>query len=219
MPVNIGMVFLLAVAVLIYFGLAQRALDRLRLSDRAALLFLIAMIVGGMLPDIPLWGGVSINLGGGIVPIILVIYLWSKAEKVEIARSFTALLITVAVVYATMKIMPLEPTYNFFLDPLYVIAIIAGIVAYITSRSRRGSFIAGTMAIVLNDIAAQIENTLAGARSALTIGGAGVFDAVVIAGLIALGLAEIVGETAEKVTLGLKGEDKEKIERENLPEE
>jgi uncharacterized membrane protein len=203
------MVLLLAVAIIIYFGLAQRVLDRLRLSDRAALLFLVAMIVGGFLPDIPLVGGTSINLGGGVVPIILVIYLWSKAEKPEISRSVTALLITAVVVYATMKIMPLEPTYNFFLDPLYIIAIIAGVVAYITGRSRRGSFIAGTMAIVLSDIAAQVENAFAGVRSSVTIGGAGVFDAVVIAGLIALGLAEFVGETVERVSLELKGAKKE----------
>jgi uncharacterized membrane protein len=213
------MVFLLAVAIIIYFGLAQRVLDRLRLSDRAALLFLIAMIVGGFLPDIPLFGGVSVNLGGGIVPVILVIYLWSKAEKPEISRSVTALLITAVVVYATMKIMPLEPTYNFFLDPLYVIAIIAGVVAYITGRSRRGSFIAGTMAIVLNDIAAQVENAFAGARSSITIGGAGVFDAVVIAGLIALGLAEFVGETTERVSLELRGAEKEGENMDDSPGE
>ena len=184
---NIGMLLLLAVAIVIYFGFAQRALDRLRLSDRAALLFLIAMIVGGFLPDIPLLGGVSINLGGGIVPIILVAYLWSKAGKAEISRSVTALLITAVIVYFAAKIMPVEPTYNLFMDPLYVMAIIAGLVAYITGRSRRGSFIAGTMAIIANDIVAQIENTLLGARSSITIGGAGVFDAVVNDGLITLG--------------------------------
>jgi hypothetical protein len=65
------------------------------------------------------------------------------------------------------------------------------------------------MAIVLSDIAAQVENFFAGARSATAIGGAGFFDAVVIAGLIALGLAEVVGETSEKVVLGLKGTKKE----------
>jgi hypothetical protein len=75
------------------------------------------------------------------------------------------------------------------------------------------------MAIVVNDIVAQIENTLLGARSSITIGGAGVFDAVVIAGLIALGLAELVGETAEKISLGLKGTDKKDECGENHNEE
>lgn len=224
--VNIGMIFLLAAAIIIYLGFAQRALDRLRLSDRAALLFLVAMIIGGFLPDIPLGGNMRINLGGGVVPLILVGYLWSKAERHEINRSIAAVLITTAVVYATMKIMPLEPTYNFFLDPLYIIAIMAGIAGYISGKSRRGSFIAGSMSIVLNDIAAQVENIFAGAISTITIGGAGVFDAVVIAGLIALGLAELVGETAERIKSEFSGTEKEEednsheeAERNNQPEE
>lgn len=219
---NAGMVFLLAVAILIYFGLAQRALDRLRLSDRAALLFLVAMIIGGFLPDIPLFGGVSINLGGGVVPIVLVIYLWSKAERPEVGRSVAAMLITAVVVFVAVKLLPVQPTQNVFLDPLYIIAIIAGLVAYATGRSRRSSFIAGSMAIVLNDIAGQIQNAMAGVRSTVAIGGAGVFDAVVISGLIALGLAEFVGETAEKISLGgekREGEpEQENHEQENRPE-
>lgn len=204
---KIGFLVLIAVVILIYLGFAHRALDRLRLSDKAALIFLAAMILGGFLPDIPLAAKTSINIGGGLVPLILVIYLWSKAERFEMNRSFWAVLITTGVVYASMKILPVEPTYNFFLDPLYIIAIVAGLVAYLLGRSRRGAFIAGTMAIILNDLIAQVENAFAGVRIPLVIGGAGVFDAVIIAGFIALGLAEIVGETAEKITLGVEGQE------------
>jgi len=200
---NIGTVLLLAVAILVYLGFAQRALDRLHLSDRAALLFLLAIIIGGFLPDIPLGGNLSINLGGGIVPLILVGYMWSKAERKEINRSFLAVLITTAIVYAVLKIMPLEPTYNFFLDPLYLLALIAGLVGYLSGRSRRGAFIAGTMSVILNDGIAQIENIMAGVTPSGVIGGAGVFDAIIIAGFIALGLAEVFGETAEQLILKL----------------
>ncbi len=212
---NFGVVFLLVIAVIIYFGFAQRALDRLRLNDRAALLFLAAMIIGTYLPDIPLGGNISINLGGGVIPIVLAVYLWSKCDRPEINRSVAAVIITSAVVYATMKIMPLEPTYNFFIDPLYIIAIISGLVAYASGRTRRGSFIAGSMAIVINDLAALVENTFTGAVSSVAIGGAGVFDAVVISGFVALGLAEFVGETVERVNLEASGEEK----KEDIPAE
>ncbi len=196
---NIGIVLLLAVAILVYLGFAQRALDRLHLSDRAALLFLVAIIIGGFLPEIPLGGNLSINPGGGIVPLILVGYLWSKAERNEINRSFLSVLITTVIVYAVLKIMPLEPTYNLFLDPLYLLALIAGLVGYLSGKSRRGAFIAGTMSIILNDGIAQVENIIAGVSPSGVIGGAGVFDAIIIAGFIALGLAEVFGETAEKL--------------------
>lgn len=212
---NIGIVILMAVAILVYLGFAQRALDRLRLSDRAALLFLLAIIIGGFLPDIPLGGNLSINLGGGIVPLVLVGYLWSNAERREINRSFLAVLITTAIVYLVFKIMPFEPTYNFFLDPLYLIALIAGLVGYLAGRSRRGAFIAGTMALILNDGIAQIENIAAGTTPSGVIGGAGVFDAIIISGFIALGLAEVFGETAEQLMLKLTGKNHDQGEDNN----
>ncbi|HHU76900.1 MAG TPA: DUF1614 domain-containing protein [Firmicutes bacterium] len=212
---NIGIVILTAAAILVYLGFAQRALDRLRLSDRAALLFLLAIIIGGFLPDIPLGGNLSINPGGGIVPLVLVGYLWSNAERKEVNRSLLAVLITTAIVFLVFKIMPYEPTYNFFLDPFYLVALIAGLVGYLAGRSRRGAFIAGTMSLILNDGIAQIENIAAGAAPSGVIGGAGVFDAIIISGFIALGLAEIFGETAEKLMLKLSGKDRSQGEGQN----
>ena len=224
---TVGLIVLLAVAILIYFGLGQRVLDRLRLTDRMALVFLLAMILGGFLPDIPLGRLASINIGGGIVPLVLVGYLWSGVGSREMYRSVIAVVVTAAAVYAVLKIVPLEPTYAVFLDPLYLVALLAGLVAYLLGRSRRGAFIAGVMAIILNDVAALAENYLAGAATPITIGGAGVFDAVVIAGFIALGLSEVLGETVERVTLGLgresaepEGEDRqERGENEGSEEE
>lgn len=194
-----GVALLLAAAVVIYLGFGHRVLDRLRLSDRAALVILLIMLVGSFLPDIPLTKNTSINIGGGVTPLFLAFYLWSKAEKREIIRSVIALMITAVAVYALMKVMPLEPTYNIYLDPLYVIAILAGFIGYLAGRSRRGSFIAGSLAIILNDLAAQAENYFTGGRSLIVIGGAGIFDAVVIAGFLALGLSEIIGEAGEKI--------------------
>ena len=42
----IGMIALLVIGVLIYFGVAQRLLDRMRLNDRQAVIFIILMIMG-----------------------------------------------------------------------------------------------------------------------------------------------------------------------------
>jgi uncharacterized membrane protein len=200
---TIGMLVLVAVAVVIYLGAAQRVLDRLRLTDRAALIFVGAMVVGGFLPDIPITDNVSINIGGGIIPIILAVYLWIRAGTTkEKVRAVVAALVTGAVVYAAMKIMPTEPTYNYFLDPMYVFAIIAAVVGYLAGRSRRSAFIAGSMGLLLTDIISRIEVAIRGGAGRLSIGGAGVFDAIVIGGILALLLAEIFGETRERLQGG-----------------
>lgn len=200
---TIGMIVLVAVAILIYLGVAQRVLDRLRLTDRAALAFVGALVIGGFLPDIPITQNVSINIGGGIVPIVLAGYLIIGAGTTkEKTRAVVATLITAVAVYGTMKLMPLEPTYNFFLDPMYVFAIVAGVVGYLAGRSRRSAFIAGSMGLLLTDIFSRIEIALTGGTGRMSIGGAGVFDSIVIGGILALMLAELIGETREKMQGG-----------------
>ncbi len=197
---TLGTIVLVVASVLIYLGLAHRVLDRLRLTDRAALLFIAFMLVGGYLPDIPVTQNLAVNIGGGLIPVILIGYLFYKAETVaEKSRAAVAMLITALVVYAALKIIPLEPTYAILLDPLYLVAIIAGVAGYLAGRSRRGAFMAGVGAIVLNDIFTRIELMFTGGMETLVIGGAGIFDATLIAGIIALALAELVGEIRENV--------------------
>jgi len=200
-------ILLFIVAVLIYLGVAQRVLDRLYLSDRGALLLIAAILVGGFLPDIPLTADLSINIGGGLIPIILVGYLfWAAGTGMEKTRAAIALIVASVVVYGLLRIIPLEPTYAVLMDPLYMIGIIAGIVGYLAGRSRRSAFMAGVGSIVLNDIFTRIELIAGGIREPLVIGGAGAFDATVIAGLLALVVAEVVGEIRERAhrrSLGL----------------
>lgn len=200
---TIGMIVLVVVAIVIYLGAAQRVLDRLRLTDRAALLFVGAMVVGGFLPEIPLSDNVSVNIGGGIVPVVLAVYLFIKAGTTkEKVRAVLAALIAAVAVYAAMKIMPLEPTYNQFLDPMYLFAILAAVVGYLAGRSRRSAFIAGSMGLLLTDIFSRIEIAVRGGSGRMSIGGAGVFDAIVIGGILALLLAELFGETRERIQGG-----------------
>lgn len=200
---TIGMIILVAVAVLIYLGAAQRVLDRLRLTDRAALIFVGAMVAGGFLPEIPLSEQLSINIGGGIVPAALAVYLLVKAgatrEKIRAAAASVA---AAAAVYAAMKIMPTEPTYNYLMDPMYLFAVIAAVAGYLAGRSRRSAFIAGSMGLLLTDVFSRIELAVRGGSGRMSIGGAGVFDSIVIGGILALLLAEFFGETRERIQGG-----------------
>lgn len=203
-----GLIALIVVTVLVYFGLAQRVLDRMHLTDKQALLFLALMIVGAYV-NITLWPPPTqlvLNLGGGLVPLVLAGYTLSRAgTQREWGRAALATLITAGAVYITGRLLPAEPG-TMLLDPTYVYALIAGITGYLTGRSRRGSFIAATVGVILADVIYFVRLLATRTPGRAAIGGAGAYDTVVLAGLLSVLLAEAIGETREKLGGGSEEE-------------
>lgn len=207
MPV--GTVLLLVIAALIYFGVGQRLLDRMRLTDTQALIA-IALMIGGSFITLPLRTGrtsVGINLGGGLVPLGLVAYLLIRADTArERVRALLAALVTGGVIYGVSQFTDFDPSSPYlFIDPLWLFSIVAGIVGCLSGRSRRASFIAGVLGLFVVDLIHFTQALLANMPTRVVLGGAGVFDALIVSGLIAVGLAEFVGETRERLEEGGEG--------------
>lgn len=204
MNMPIGMILLLVVGVLVYFGIAHRILDRMRLTDKQALLVIAAIIIGSFI-DIPLKTApvaLSINVGGAVVPGLLAIWLIVKADETsERVRAILATLLVAATVSLGSRYLPYEPE-NMFLDPKIIYGLAAGLIAYLAGRSRRSAFVGGVLGIVLSDIIHMITIMGLGINGTTAIGGAGAFDVVIIAGIIAVMIAELVGETREKLQGG-----------------
>ncbi|MDI9484375.1 MAG: DUF1614 domain-containing protein [Bacillota bacterium] len=198
-----GTALLLIVAALIYFGAGQRMLDRMRLTDTQALIA-IALMIGGSFITLPLKTGrtsVSLNLGGAVVPLALVVYLLVKADTArERTRALVASLITGGIVYGVSQFTDFDPSSpSLLIDPLWLFSVVAGIVGYLSGRSRRASFIAGVLGLFAVDLIHLGQALINNMATRVVLGGAGVFDAMVVAGLIAVALAEIVGETRERI--------------------
>lgn len=205
----IGIVLLVAVSILIFLGMAHRVLDRLYLSDRGALFYIGAIIVGSFI-DIPVWRHplVTLNIGGAVLPIILAIYVLSKAGSTkEWIRSIGGIFLTTIVLYAINKFYSFD-THHGFIEPQYVWAIVAGLIAYFAGRSRRLSFIIATLGVLAMDIVHIIEMGSRRLNVPTQIGGAGAFDSIVIAGILAVLLAEIIGESREALQGGPAEEDR-----------
>lgn len=204
MSMPIGMITLLVVGVLVYFGLAQRILDRMRMTDKQALLFIGGIIIGSFI-DIPIMRSpvqVSINVGGALLPAALSVWLIIKADETqEKVRAILASLLVAAAVSLGSRYLPYEPE-NMFLDPKLIYGLAAGLIAYLAGRSRRSAFIGGVLGIVLSDVVHMVTILGLGIPGTTDIGGAGAFDVVIIAGLVAVMVAELVGETREKLQGG-----------------
>jgi uncharacterized membrane protein len=204
MSMPLGMIALLVIGTLVYFGLAQRILDRMRLTDKQALLFIGAMIVGSFI-DIPIMREpveLTINVGGALIPAALAIWLIFKAdETAERVRAIVATVLVAVSVWLGSRYLPYEPE-DMFLDPKLIYGITAGIIAYLAGRSRRSAFIGGVLGIVLSDIVHMITLLNTGIPGRTAMGGAGAFDVTIIAGIVAVMVAELVGETREKLQGG-----------------
>ncbi len=198
---SVGMILLTATAILVFFGAAQRVLDKLRMTDRTALVLIALMFFGTLIPNIA-FDSVSVSIGGAVIPAGICIYLLIRAGTAkERIRSILGSLLTAAIIYALSALMPDEPE-NIVIDPLYLYGLIGGLVAYLLGRSRRGAFICGVFGVLLADIAVSVVNRMNGVEQLLVLGGAGVFDAVVISGLLGVLLSELIGETIERFVRG-----------------
>ena len=210
----LGMIVLVVASILVYFGLAQRLLDRMKLTDKAALAVIAALIIGSFI-DIPLFRGnteVILNVGGGLVPIGLSIYLLVTAGTTkEWGRALIATVVTTAVIYFIGGYILKGDPGSGVIDPLYIYPIVGGTIAYILGRSRRAAFVAATLGVLGLDVVNLVWLTMTGTPGNVHIGGAGAFDSIVIAGLVAILLAEVIGETRERLQGGpqTRGRDPE----------
>lgn len=196
-----GMLLLTIAAVLVFCGLLQRVLDRMYLTDRQALLIIGAMIIGTLLPNITL-GPVSVNLGGAVIPLGVCAFLLIRAdEPVERWRTLLGTVLTGGAVYGLSALLPAEAE-TLPLDPMWLYGLWGGILAWVLGRSRRGAFICGVAGVILADIVSAIVAWAQGYQAQLVLGGAGIADATVISGVLAVLLCELVGETIERLVRG-----------------
>ena len=196
---SIGLILLSVVSALVLFGAAQRVLDRMQLTDRGALAIAAGIFLGSLVPDIQV-GPVAVNLGGAVVPLGVCVWLLVKTDTgKEFWRAVLGSVLTGGIIFAMGRLLPAEPE-EMAMDPLYLYGAAAGVVAYVLGRSRRAAFISGVLGMVLADTATALLNWSQGIDQTLVLGGAGAMDAIVIAGLLAVLLAELVGEIIERAS-------------------
>ena len=203
-----GLILLAVVGILILFGVSQRVLDRLRLTDRQALAFTAAMFIGGLIPDIRVTQAFSFNIGGALIPLILCVYLLVRAgSAMEVVRALIAAALTGVAIYYMGRLLPNEPEEMPF-DFNYLYGLAGGALAYLFGRSRRGAFVAGILGAMIADVWSAIDVWCGGVNQTLALGGAGAADVIVIAGLTAVLLAEFVGELIERMARGRRPDEK-----------
>ncbi len=201
-----GIQIVVIVSMLIFLFLVHRVLTRMGFGFVESLFLLIAMFAFGYVPGIPIWRGLAINMGGMLIPLGIAVYLIIKADStMEKIRGPVTALLAGAAVWGLDRLLPSTPpgAIGYEMDPLYIPATLAGIIAYLLGRSRRSAFVGGVGAIFFLDLAAWSENLIRCTKAVpIVLGGAGIFDATLIAGVFGVLLAELVGEIRERAASG-----------------
>jgi len=216
-------VFVFALLVMLEIGLLNRAYLRLGLAPRIAMLVLIASLVGSYLnipvaqlpgervvanayvdffgltypvPEIVDWPGtiVAINVGGALIPALLSIYLVATYRLLVPATIATAIVAIVVHQLAT----PI-PGVGIAV-PLFWPPVLAAIVAIVLSR-RYGApiaYVAGSIGVLIGADLTNLDKLKTLGAPVASIGGAGTFDGVFLAGVVAVLLSGIGQRRAPK---------------------
>lgn len=131
--------------------------------------------------------GISINLGGAIIPILLASYLFLQAPLVP------TLFATVFMVFVSNIFSKYIPGRGVALSP-FLAALLAVFFAFIVASHEvaRVSFVSGIFGVLIGaDILRIPKIQKEGEFGVLSIGGAGVFDGIFLIGIIATLLVRI----------------------------
>lgn len=201
-PLPFGITLLAIVAIVILLGLAERVLNRMKLDNKTAIALLLLLAVAHFLPAISLTGRMGFNLGV-LIPFGVVVYLLATTSSMERGRALLVSIGTAGLLWFSDQVMPIEPGAVWYdIDPIYIGGVFAGLLAYLVGRSRRSAFIGAVLGILIVDIIAVFQITAAEQPEKIIIGGGGMFDSLIISPILAVGIAEFIGEIRERVHRG-----------------
>lgn len=198
---SISLVIVSIIILLIMFGAGQRILDSLRLNDKQALIILILICIGIVIP--PIWIGpyFCFSIGGFLIPLALSIYLliscgWSR----DLLRTLIGTVLVGGIIYGLEWILPADPE-ELIIDNMYIYGVVAGVVAYALGRSRRNAFVSCLFGITLAGLIQWIVNFCTKTPSILGLGVGGAFGTYIVAIIISVAVSEFLGRCFETATI------------------
>lgn len=193
-----SLIILTILILLVMFGAGQRILDQMRMTDKQALLVLVLVCIGIVIPPIYITEKFCFSIGGFLIPFIISIYLliscgWSR----DLLRSIVGTILVAGFCLFFEWILPADPE-EMIVDPMFVYGLISGIVAYTLGRSRRNAFISAVLGISLAMVIQFIINQSTGITdSVLGLGVGGAFGTMIVSVIISVALAEFLGRMFE----------------------
>ncbi len=198
---SISLIVLTTLILLVMFGAGQRLLDKMRLSDKWALIIMVAIVIGILLPPIAIGQYFKFSIGGFLIPVGICVYLlirvgWSR----DLLRALIGTILTAGAIVGLDYLMPSATPEDIVIQNTLLYGAVAGVIAYLLGRSRRNALICSVFGITLAQLIQFLISLWGyGVVTTLSFGIAGAFDTIIIASLIGVGLSELIGKSAEAI--------------------
>jgi len=176
-------IWVLPLLILVWFFFtAKVTFEKYGLPDELVIAVFVFMLVASWV-NIPLLPRISINLGGGIIPIAAALFLLLQAPLRETVIA-TGIMIGVGLLWA--RLVPKGVAISVFAPPL-----IAAFIAWVLAGENAApvAFISGVFGVLIGADLTRVPWLLFRGAGTLSIGGAGVFDAIFLIGIAAALLA------------------------------
>lgn len=214
---------LVALFVLIQLGLLRYAYERIGLGPRGAMLALAGSLLGSyvnipvaqlpeemvrtreaidffgsryVLPVEPDWPGtiVAVNIGGAVIPAALSIYLLVRN------RMWGLGVLTTAIVAAAVHFLARPVEGVGIVVPIFAPPFVAAAVSILTSRALAAplAYVSGSLGTLIGADLLNLGHLSGIGAPVLSIGGAGVFDGIFLAGIIAVLLSALGGRAVSR---------------------
>ena len=196
---SVSLVIVSILILLVMFGAGQRILDNMRLTYKTALVILVAICIGLIIP--PIWIGeyFCFSIGGFLIPLSVAIYLMISCGKRDLIRCFIGIILVAGIIYGLEWILPSDPE-EVVIDNMYLYGVVAGIISYLLGKSRRNAFISSLLGISLAQLIQWIINLSSDQKSILGLGVGGAFSTYIVAIIISVALCEFIGRCVEVST-------------------
>ena len=191
--------------LLIFLNVITISFGKLGLSPEAAIFLLVATLIGGMINipvshrrityerPLPLYSRflyylppqvthqvIAVNVGGAIIPIGFALYLLPRAPLLP------TLVTTLAIIAVSRLLARLVPGVGIIL-PAWIPPLVSAGLAFLLARENPApvAYIAGTVGTLIGADLLNWANFKKLGAHMISIGGAGVFDGIFLAGVIA----------------------------------
>ncbi len=195
--------------VIFFLNLLSFSFGALGLSPSTALALILLMLLGSMI-NIPLtrrrisyttpstmrglftrpppqYSGIAINLGGGVIPVCLCVYL------LTIVPSFWEIGVATAVMAAVSKSLARPIPGRGIVLPMFIPPILSALLAILLAPGFAApcAYIAGTTGTLIGADLLNLHR-MKGFPGIVSIGGAGLFDGIFLVGIVAVLLTALV---------------------------